>query len=137
MDKNYAFLGTGWSFPPAFGDKGGYVKTVSGTDDVFESIKIITATGPGERVMRPDFGCNLSGYAFAEISSETLMNIHEIVSLAIGHHERRVTLDRVSVMPTETEGLIEISVSYIVSSDNSRYNMVFPYYLNEAQTLDW
>jgi len=137
MDKNYAFLGTGWSFPPSFADKGGYVHTVSGTDDVFESIKIITATEPGERVMRSDFGCNLSGFAFAEITAETITRIHDIISIAIGYHERRVSLESVNVMPREEEGVLEISVSYIVSSDNSRHNMVFPYYLNEAQQLDW
>lgn len=137
MDKNYAFLGTGWSFPPSFANRGGYVETVSGTADVFESIKIISSTEPGERVMRPDFGCGLSGFAFAEMTAGAIGDIRDTISRAIGHHEKRVELESIDVSPTEEEGVLKISVSYIISSDNSRYNMVFPYYLNEASRLDW
>lgn len=138
MDKNYAFLGTGWSFPPSFGNRGGYVEMVSGTEDVAQSMKIITTTQPGERTMRTRFGCDLSGFAFADITAETINRIHDIISHAIGYHERRVTLSNVDIDVDEDDpGILHITVDYIVSSDNSRHNMVFPYYLHEAQQLDF
>ena len=136
MDENKKNLGTGWAFPPSFADKGGYVKTVSGIDDVFESIRIIGATEPGERVMRPDFGCSLLRFGFVEITAETLRDMECTIYRAIGDYEHRGKLENVDISPAEAEGVIEISVTYNIGSGDTPYNMVFPYYINETQKFE-
>jgi len=138
MDKNYAFLGTGWSFPPSFAKEGGHVEMVSGVEDVKQSVKIISFTQSGERVMRHDFGCDLSGFAFAELTAGTIAGIKSLILDAIGRNEHRLALENVDIDIDENDsGMLRISVDYIVSHDNSRHNMVFPYYLNEVQQPDW
>ncbi len=138
MDKELSFLGTGWSFPPSFGNRGGHVEMVSGVDDVHQSMRIITSTLSGERVMRPDFGCDLSEFAFAELTAGTMDRIRAIISKAIGYQERRVELAGVDIEPDDDDpAALHVSVDYIVIESNSRYNMVFPYYLNEAQQWDF
>ncbi len=138
MEQNYQYLGTGWSFPPTFAQDGGYVEMVSGPNDVEQSIKIITTTSPGERIMRPDFGCGLSEFAFADVTAGTVARIQDIIAKAIGYQEHRVELSNVDVtIDDNNPGKLDISVDYIVLENNSRYNMVFPYYLHEAQQLDF
>src|SRR4051794_26315607 len=90
------FLGTGWSFPPSFGAGGREVVTVAGVEDISQSLQIIFATELGERIMRPDFGCNLRRYAFESVDNTLLTRISSAVSDAVLYHEPRVRLDNVS-----------------------------------------
>lgn len=138
MNQKYPYLGTGWRFPPTFAQEGGYLEMVSGPHDVEQSIKIITTTQLGERIMRPNFGCGLSEFAFADLTAGTIAKIHDLIANAIGYHEHRVELANVEVTIDDNDpGRLNINVDYIVIENNSRHNMVFPYYLHEAQQLDF
>ena len=68
MPIKTSFLGTGWSFPPAFGPRGAEVHTVTDVEDLEQSLMILLETRRGERVMQDDFGCDLSEFLFGEIS---------------------------------------------------------------------
>jgi len=92
MMADAGFKGTGWAFRPSFGRGGASVATVSGDEDILENLQILVATTPGERVMRPRFGCNLRDYVFAEIDQELVNGITRVVSDAILYHEPRVEL---------------------------------------------
>ena len=84
--------------------------------------------------MQPDFGCALSGFAFTGITEALLSKIEGIIQNALIMHERRINLESVNVAQDENDmGILKISVDYVVPESNSRFNMVFPYYLNEAQ----
>jgi phage baseplate assembly protein W len=135
MESN-AFLGTGWSFPPSFDYDLGGVVMVSGEEDIRQSLHILLFTGIKERNMHPDFGCELSGFLFEEINRSTITGIKELISHSILLYETRIELDEVEVSESDTEqGLLDISISYTIRATNTRSNMVFPFYLNEATNI--
>ena len=135
MALDQSFLGTGWSFPPAFTQGGAEVEMVSGVEDIHQSLQILLSTRLGERVMQDDFGCELQHVLFEEIDQGLINSLASLVSDAILYHEPRISLDKLDVSENETEpGLLLISIEYTVRSTNSRFNMVYPFYINEATT---
>lgn len=133
MPPNQSFLGTGWSFPPTFSAGGADVEMVSDNEDIHQSLQILLATRIGERVMQDDFGCDLSDVLFAEMDQGLINNLNRLVSDAILYHEPRITLDNLDISESEGQaGLLLISIQYTVRGTNSRFNMVFPFYINEA-----
>lgn len=130
---NSGFLGTGWAFPPQFAAGGAEVAMVSGVHDIEQSLGILLATRRGERLLQDDFGCALSEFLFGEISQGLIGQVRDLVGDAILHHEPRVTLNDVDVSERRAdEGVLLISIDYTVRATNSRYNMVYPFYLREA-----
>ena len=128
-----SFLGTGWAFPPSFSVGGKEVETVSGVEDIHQSLEILLGTEPGERVMQELFGCNLQSVLFEEVDQRLVNRVIGLVSDAILEHEPRIALDRVDVVPNEPDaGWLQIAIQYTVRGTNSRFNMVYPFYLEEA-----
>lgn len=133
MANERSFLGKGWAFPPGFTAGGADVELVSGPEDIHQSLQILFATQLGERVMREDFGCEMSSFVFEELDRELISALHDAVSDAVLYNEPRIELDRLEVSENESEqGQLLITLEYTVVSTNSRYNMVYPFYLNEA-----
>ncbi len=126
-----SFLGRGWAFPPAFSNGGADVEMVAGAADVHESLQILLGTRPGERLMRESFGCELDDVAFEEIDERLINRVTRMVSDAIGYHEPRIDLDRLRVAESEP-GTLLIDLDYSIRGANSRFNMVFPFCVNEA-----
>jgi len=136
-ENSLAFLGTGWSFPPEFANSGGYAETVSGVEDVEQSIRILASTQPGERMGRNNFGCDLMQFAFSEITSSMISDIESLISNTIKTCEPRVNLDGVYISGDEDDpGKLNIHIDYTVNNDNSLYNIVLPFYLNETQQTE-
>ena len=133
MQEDNSFLGTGWSFPPSFASGGSDVHTVSGVEDIEQSLAILLRTRRGERVMQDEFGCDLSEFLFGEISQGLIGRLRGTIADAILHHEPRIAVNDIDVSESQAEaGLLLISIDYTVRATNSRYNMVYPFYLNEA-----
>ncbi|CAD5372269.1 Baseplate wedge subunit [Rubrivivax sp. A210] len=133
MSDEASFLGAGWAWPPAFGPAGSTVAMVAGSDDIAQSLAILLTTRRGERVMQDDFGCELSEFMFGEISQGLIGRVRDVVADAILHHEPRINLNGVEISDSGAQaGLLLIAIDYTVRATNSRYNMVYPYYLNEA-----
>jgi phage baseplate assembly protein W len=134
-----SFLGRGWGFPPTFtydpANKG-EIWMVSETEDVAQSIQILLATRPGERVMRPDFGCNLDRLLFRSVDMAFIADAREIVETAIITYEPRVTLNRVTVNTSQIrEGVVLIEIDYTIRIFNTRFNLVYPFYLDQEVNL--
>ena len=133
MSKGNAFLGTGWSFPPSFAASGSDVDVVTGVEDIEQSLAILLSTQRGERVMQDDFGCDLSEFLFGEISQGLIGRVRSFIEDAILYNEPRIALNGVEVSESGAEaGLLLISIDYTIRATNSRYNMVYPFYLTEA-----
>lgn len=133
MTDDNSFLGTGWSFPPTFAPAGRDVRMVSDVEDIEQSLAILLATRRGERVMQDDYGCALSEFLFAEVSQGLVGRLRSFVGDAILRDEPRIIMNGVDVSASDAEsGLLLISIDYTVRATNSRYNMVYPFYLNEA-----
>jgi uncharacterized protein len=127
------FLGRGWAFPlsPA---RDGDVEMVSDEEDIRQSIVLILETEPGERVMRPDFGCGLRSLVFEPINASTLALAGYKVEQALVKWEPRINVIDVSVTPDGKAGNLIIQVSYQVRTTNTFYNLVYPFYLREGTT---
>jgi phage baseplate assembly protein W len=128
-----SFLGRGWSFPLRFSPRGGEIETVAGADDIRESLSILFGTEPNERVMREDYGCGLRRLMFEEVDQALLTSVRSTIGEAVLFYEPRIDVDRLDVTESDSQpGLLTISLHYTVRGTNSRYNMVFPFYLKEA-----
>jgi len=123
------FIGSGWAFPLRT-DATGSVALVSGDREIAESIRLILATAPGERPMRPEFGCAIHDFVFAPADAATAGRIAYEVRLSLERWEPRVDLVdvRVGFHPSRPEILL-IDVDYTVRGDNDPRNLVFPFYV--------
>ena len=131
-----SFLGTGWGFPPAFPYKDSAVGMLSDEADIESSLEILLTTQPGERVMRPDYGCNLDELLFEPLTTTFKTYIKDLISTAILYYEPRIEVNSIELDDTgELEGRILITIDYTVSATNTRFNFVFPFYKNEATDL--
>jgi uncharacterized protein len=131
MDRS--FLGRGWHFPPDFTKGGADVDMVSGVEDIHQSLQILFSTGLGERVMQEEFGCDLQHVQFEEIDQSLVNSLRKMIIDAILYHEPRIDLDELDISESEAHhGLLLISIHYTIRGTNSRFNMVYPFYINEA-----
>jgi phage baseplate assembly protein W len=135
MPTDAPFLGRGWSFPPTFARGGAEVEMVEGANDVAQSLEILFSTEPGERIMRKRFGSNLRRHMFAEIDQTTLTVMRGAIYDAMLEFEPRIDIDSIDIVESgETAGLLTISLHYTLRGTNSRYNLVYPFYVREAVT---
>ncbi|MBL7740224.1 MAG: GPW/gp25 family protein [Chitinophagaceae bacterium] len=136
MSNHLSFLGTGWSFPPAFDYTSRQVHMLQDEEDIRSSLEILLTTRPGERVMRPDYGCNLEELAFESLTTTFQTHIKDLVETAILYHEPRIEVNKIELDETgEPEGRIIISIDYTVRATNSRFNFVYPFYKAEGTEI--
>jgi phage baseplate assembly protein W len=130
------FLGTGWSFPPTFDSFSGTIETVSNENDIHQSLHILLSTQIGERIMRSDFGCNLTPLQFENITTTLLTKIKGIIKNSILKYEPRIDFNTVYFGSKElSQGVIQIEIEYTIRATNSRQNYVFPFYIEEGTYL--
>ncbi len=123
------FIGRGILFPLRVDQSGG-IALGSGTDDIDASIRMAIITAPGERVMRPQFGCRIWDLLFEPINANTLGLMAEAVRETVSQWEPRVTLEDVVVEPDPTSpARVLIDLRYRVRTTNDRRNLVFPFYV--------
>ena len=129
------FLGVGWKFPiDLTGD--GEIGLSRYEEDIREAIWIILSTAPGERVMRPEFGCGIHQFIFAPNDARTAGLVQFTVEEALIRWEPRIELQEVLVYPDPSNPtLLLISIDYRVKANDSRFNLVYPFYLERGQTL--
>jgi len=124
-----AFIGRGLTFPMGV-DHTGSIALTSGPEDLDRSIRVVLATAPGERVMRPQFGCRIWELLFEPINANTLGLMAQATREAVAQWEPRVELEDVQVKPDDREhALVRIAVTYRVRTTNDRRNLVFPFYV--------
>ena len=134
---NPAFLGRGWSFPPTFN------RALAGVDmreqeaDITDSLAILLTTMPGERVMLPEYGCNLDELVFESLDTTTKTLLTDKIESAILYHEPRIDIENVRLdTARELEGVVLIELTYRIRTTNSRFNFVFPFYIREGTDIN-
>ena len=135
-DIDRSFLGIGWSFPPTLRREWYGVEMLVEEDDVRSSIGIILKTITGERVMLPTFGANLMPHLFDAMNASTIALIEKIVHDALVFHEPRIVVEGLVTTVDETEGRLDIQITYSIITTNTRYNYVFPFYVREATNIE-
>ncbi|HKS44912.1 MAG TPA: GPW/gp25 family protein [Amycolatopsis sp.] len=123
------FIGRGVAFP-IHTDATGSIALVSGEREIVESIRLILGTAPGERPMRPEFGCAIHDLVFAPADAATAGQIAYEVRASLERWEPRITLDDVVVSFAEAEwGTLLIDIQYTLRNSNDPRNLVFPFYV--------
>jgi phage baseplate assembly protein W len=112
-------------FPPATGR----LAFAEGPEKVRQSIYIILDTEPGERLMRPAFGCGLRRYLMKPNNTATRTLIQRDVERALSAFEPRIALGRVEVEPGEDPALVLIHIEYQHLRTGRKDNLVYPFYL--------
>ena len=131
------FLGRGWSFPPTFNRNLSGVEMLEQEADIASSLEVLLTTLRGERVMLPQYGCNLDELVFESLDTRMKTLMADKVESAILYHEPRIELENVRLDDTrELEGVVLIEVIYRVKATNSRFNFVFPYYKLEGTDIN-
>lgn len=134
MSTTHPFIGRGIRFPMQV-DASGSIALSEGHDEIVESIRLILGTAPGERPMRPAFGCAIHDYVFAPAGPTTQARIASEVRAAIERWEPRIELDSVTVTrDADSESLLLIEITYTPRSTNDARNLVFPFYVIPGAT---
>ncbi len=127
MSEN--IIGKGWAFPPRL-DHRGQIAVVDGPTEIEQAIRIILNTSPGQRVMRPEFGCRLHELVFAPNNSQTAGLAERYVREALGRWEPRIDLEKVEVAPDEhNRAQLLIAVTYSIKATLSSRSLVYPFYI--------
>lgn len=125
---NYDFVGAGWAFPMGVDARGG-IALARRDQELEQAMRLILATYPGERPMRPDFGSRVRDFVFRSATIETAAELSDEVHKALLRWEPRVVVESVDVTVDAAErNRLYIDVNYIVKGTNDRRNLVFPFY---------
>ncbi len=130
---NQKFTGTGWRFPIRPTEQMGHMEVAQDEALIQQSIRMIVMTRKGERVMRPEFGCDIHAYVFETLDYTNLKQMEHVVEEALTLWEPRITEIEVTAQehPSE-EACVMIEINYIVRATNNPHNLVFPFYLTEG-----
>jgi uncharacterized protein len=129
-DPADAWLGRGYRFPLGPRSPGGGTAMIDGMDLVRQAVETILSTEPGERVMRPDFGCGLNRYLMAPNTVATRSAIRDDITRALTRDEPRIRLTEVLVSPfDDAPTAVWIDISYVRRVDLRPDNLVYPFYL--------
>ncbi|HEY7343066.1 MAG TPA: GPW/gp25 family protein [Ktedonobacterales bacterium] len=122
------FLGVGWAFPVGV-DTRGRIALARQERDIEEAIRIILLTPKGQRVMRPEFGCQVHDLIFAPNDATTAGLAAYYVEEALAMWEPRIAVKEVSARPDpENQGRLLIDISYEVKATHDSRSLVFPFY---------
>jgi phage baseplate assembly protein W len=137
MDANKAVLGQGLSFPVQVNAQGG-LALVTGADDIKQAIRIILGTIPGERVMRPTFGCRAWELVFAPNNTATRRLLELYVREALEFWEPRIELRSVTVIDApaprgtpryEYGNVLHVLIDYEIKATHDARSIVYPFYI--------
>jgi uncharacterized protein len=127
------WMGRGWAFPVQVDASTGGIAIAQYEIDIRQSIEIILGTSPGERVMRPDFGCGIRDLVYETINTALLTRIQTTVTDALVKYEPRIELLTIDIDPSDAgNGLLTIELEYRVRLTNQKDNLVYPFYFNEG-----
>jgi phage baseplate assembly protein W len=123
------FVGRGLAWPMQV-DHSGSIRLTNGPEELDSSLRMILITAPGERVMRPEFGCRIHELVFEPVNANTLGRMTQAVRDALTKWEPRIDVEAVTVQEdVNLSGLVRISIDYRIRATNDRRNLVHPFYV--------
>ncbi|HAQ20930.1 MAG TPA: hypothetical protein DCR40_17110 [Prolixibacteraceae bacterium] len=133
MTTKDSFLGRGWGFPPEFNINTASIFLTEDEEDIEKSLQILLSTRLGERIMLPDYGCNLDELLFKPLNLTLKTYVTDLIKTAILYHEPRIDVEKIKIeRSNDTDGILLITIDYRIRITNSRKNMVFPFYQAEG-----
>ncbi len=126
-------IGSGLAFPLAVDRRGG-IALARDEQDIDQAIQLILGTAPGERPMRPEFGCGVHDFVFDSIDANTIGNMEQAIREALLRWEPRIDVTDVKFDASEAvNGLLTINIEYKVRATNTDRNLVYPFYVIPAE----
>lgn len=136
MPEERSFLGRGWAFPPTFSKKSNEILLVEAREDIEQSLAILFSTSLGERVLQPEYGCDLRNFQYEPINTSLIGLLRDVIENAILYHEPRINLELLEITeansPDSIDGKLQIFLEYSIRGVNSRFNFVYDFYLREG-----
>jgi phage baseplate assembly protein W len=127
------WLGKGWAYPVQVDRATGGVEVSEYDADIHQAIRIILGTAPGERLMRPDFGCGIHDLVFEVMDTATLTRVETTVREALVKYEARIEVMSVNVDPFyAADGKLLVEIDYRIRHTNQSGNFVYPFYFREG-----
>ena len=127
MAENY--VGQGWQYPIAT-DASGSIALIGEERDLERSMRIILATAPGERPMRPKFGCAIHDFVFAPADANTAGRLALEVKKSLAFWEPRIEVKSVQVSVDEVNrNTLYINITYEKKGSYDPRSLVFPFYV--------
>ena len=127
----YRRLGQGLG-QPLLPDASGQLPLVAGPEKVRQAIFTLLDTDPGERLMRPDFGCGLRRYLMAPNNPATRAGIAREIKNTLNRWEPRIKVIEIAVKPTDDRAMVQIDIHYAHVLDGRQDILVYPFYLEQA-----
>jgi phage baseplate assembly protein W len=122
-------LGSGLAFPLQV-DARGSLALAAGEEDIEQAIGLILGTAPGEREMRPEFGCAVHDLVFDTIDAAMVGRLETAIRTALDRWEPRIELMEIDFDLSEVvEGRLLITLVYRVRATNQQNNLVYPFYV--------
>ena len=126
-------IGTGWAFPPRFDRNTGSAVMVTGDEDIQQSLRILFGTHQGERILKREYGCDLTAELFQNMNLTQKTDLEQRIRNAVLHYEARIKVNEIDVDVSDAlDGILRIQIDYTIATTNSRRNIVFPYFLAEG-----
>ena len=120
-------VGRGFAFPLGVDDHG-RLSLVGGAADIEQAMQLIMDTAPGERPMRPEFGCAVHNYVFEQVDAPTIGRVEDAIRAALDRWEPRITVEFLDFDTSNTEVLL-IDIRYRIKATNDVRNLVYPFYV--------
>ena len=118
-------------------DARGQIALASGEEDIDQALALIISTAPGERPMRPEFGCEVHDFIFDNIDAATIGKMDSAIRRALDRWEPRVEVKSVDFDLSEAyEGRLLITIGYVVRATNHLRNLVYPFYVIPAEDAE-
>ena len=128
-------LGSGLAFPLSVDHRGG-IALARGEEDVEQAIAVILGTVPGERPMRPEFGCEIHQLVFDTVDAEMIGQMDMAIRVALDRWEPRIEVMSIDFDLSDTaEGRLQIEIGYRVRATSREHNLVYPFYVIPAEEL--
>ena len=129
-------LGSGVAFPLQVDRRGGIALARDETD-IDQAMLLILGTAPGERPMRPEFGCGVHDFVFDTIDAGTVGRMEEAIRSALKRWEPRIEVRSVEFdLSHAVEGLLTIDIGFTVRATNTDRNLVYPFYVIPAEEME-
>jgi len=129
VNETVDFVGRGLAWPMQV-DPSGSIRLTRGPEEIDSSLRLVLITAPGERVMRPEFGCRIHEFVFEPVNANTLGRITQAVRDALTRWEPRIDVEAITVdSDADVSGLVHISIDYRIRATNDRRNLVHPFYV--------
>ena len=129
-------IGSGLAFPLQVDRRGG-IALARDEQDIDQAIQLILGTAPGERPMRPEFGCGVHDFVFDTIDAGTVGRMEEAIRSALKRWEPRIEVRSVSFdVSHAVEGMLSIDIGFTVRATNTDRNLVYPFYVIPAEEME-